>query len=62
MSQIEKILNNEYGVGIAIAPPVAVLWAAEKCEDPKKSLKTANRIRAKHGMPLAHAPYGHAAF
>lgn len=61
-SQIEKILNDEYGVGIAVAPTCATLWAAEKCEDPRGQLKIANRIKAKHGKPLAYAPFGHPAF
>ena len=60
--QITGIIENEYGVGVAIAPTCAVLWAAEKCDDPRKALKAVNSIRAKHGKPLAYAPYNHVAF
>lgn len=58
----EKILNNEYGVGVVCAPTCAVLWAVEKCSNPKKELYKINQIKAKHGAPLAYAPYGHVAF
>lgn len=64
-NNIVKICEEEYGVGIAVAPPVAVLWAAEKIEDPalaRSELKRANAIRARHGKPLVYAPYGHHAF
>ena len=53
----EKILNDEYGVGVVPAPSCAVLWACAKCEDPESELKEVNRIKAKHGAPLAYAPY-----
>lgn len=62
---IEKIISDEYGVGIAAAPAYAVLWAAEKISDKQTAqseLKRANKIRARHGVPLAYAPYGHHAF
>jgi len=64
-SNIERIVEREYGVGIAAAPVVAVLWAAEKIADrrtAKAELSRANAIRALHGKPLAHVPYGHPLF
>jgi hypothetical protein len=64
-TQLEKILNDVYGVGVVVAPREAVLWAAEKIEnkdEARKQLKAVNRIRAKHGAPLAYAYYGHHAF
>ena len=61
-SEAEKILNNEYGVGVVVAPTCAVLWAVEKCANPAKELSIINKIKAKHGSPLAYAPYGHIAF
>ena len=61
-AQIEKILYEEYGVGIVAAPNNAVLWAAAKCQDPKKALKAANRTRTKYGAPMVYAPYGDICF
>ena len=61
-SQITNILNSEYGVGTAVAPVAAILWAAEQCDNPRESLAAVNRIRTRHGVPLAYAPYGHSAF
>jgi hypothetical protein len=65
MTNIETILADVYGVGVAAAPVIAVLWAAERIADKsaaKAELRRANGIRAKHGKPLAYAPYGHHAF
>lgn len=65
MDNIETICANVYGVGIAAVPVEAVLWSAERIADKSKAqseLKRANRIRARHGRPLAYAPYGHHAF
>lgn len=64
-TQLEMILNNDYGVGAVVAPKEAVLWAAAKIEnkdEARKQLKAINRIRAKHGAPLVYAPYGHHAY
>lgn len=65
MNNIETILSSIYGVGVAVAPKEAVLWAVEKITDQdkaRKELKRANRIRAKYGKPVVYAPYGHWAF
>ena len=65
MDNIERICENLYGVGIAAAPREAVLWAAERIPDKARAaaeLRRANRVRARHGRPLVHAPYGHHAF
>lgn len=64
-TNIEKVLSEVYGVGVAVAPKEAVLWAAEKIADTtlaRKELKRANRIRAKFGKPIVYAPFGHHAF
>ena len=61
-TQITNIVNFDYGVGTAVAPVEAILWAAEQCDNPRESLAAVNRIRTRHGAPLAHAPYGHPAF
>lgn len=64
-TQLEMILNNEYRVGVVVAPKEVVLWAAAKIEgkeEAQKQLKAINRIRAKNGAPLVYAPYGHHAF
>ena len=61
-NEIIRILSNEYGVGVAVAPAEAVIWAAGQCPNPRASLRGANRIRERNGMPLAHAPYGDAAY
>lgn len=64
-NNVERICEELYGCGIAAAPVEAVLWSVEKITDKAKAqaeLKRANRIRAKHGKPLAYAPYGHHAF
>lgn len=64
-NNIEQICAEIYGVGIASAPVEAVLWSAERIADnetARKELTRANRIRARHGKPLAYAPYGHHAF
>lgn len=58
VSQIESILNNDYGVGIACAEPCVVLWALAKCDDPKKQLAIANKIRRRHGRYLVSVPWG----
>lgn len=65
MNNIETILSKVYGVGVAVAPMEAVLWAVEKIADKataQKELKRANRIRAKFGKPVVYAPYGSHAF
>jgi len=61
-TQLTNILNFDYGVGAAVAPPEAILWAAEQCDNPRESLAAVNEIRTRHGTPLAYAPYGHPAF
>lgn len=64
-ANIETILADVYGVGVAVAPAYALLWAAERIADKadaRAELRRANRIREKHGKPLAYAPYGHHAF
>ena len=61
-AQIEKILNDEYGIGMARASGNVGLWAAEQCDNPKEALKALNKILDKNGAPLCHAPYGHPAF
>lgn len=64
-TNIERICEEVYGVGIAAAPVETVLWACERISDidvARQELSRANKIRAKHGKPLAHAPWGHHAF
>jgi hypothetical protein len=64
-TQLETILNNEYRVGVVVAPKEVVLWAAAKLDTPEeahKQLKAINRIRAKHGAPIVYAYCGHKAF
>jgi len=53
--EIEKILNNEYGVGIAVAPVNAVLWAADKCSNPDIARQAANKVRSKYGKCWVYA-------
>ena len=64
-TNIERICEQVYGVGIASAPVEAVLWAADRITDKeiaRKELTRANLIRARYGRPLAYAPYGSNAF
>lgn len=64
-NNIERICEEIYGVGIAAAPVETALWAAARIADKetaRKELTRANKIRAKHGKPLAYAPWGHHAF
>lgn len=61
MKKIAKILSDEYGVGLLAAPPVAVLWAAdriENTEEAKKELKAANAQRSRYGVMPAYPEYG----
>lgn len=67
MNSIQTICEETYGVSVVMAPVNAILWAAwELAEDDpdaaRKELKKANRLREKHGRPLAYAPHGHPAF
>ena len=62
LNQIEKALYETYGTSILAADPTTIIWAAERCTDPKAALKAANRKRQQMGRPLAYAPYGSAAF
>lgn len=65
MDSITRICEEIYGCGIAVAPVTAVLWAAERIKDKtlaRSELARANKIRARHGKPLAYAPFGHHAF
>ena len=62
MKELTAILASEYDVSIGSAPTCAILWAAEKCQDPRKALSAANRKRVQMGKPLAHAQYGSTAF
>ena len=62
MKELSNILATEYDVSIGSAPTCAILWAAEKCSDPRKALSTANRKREKLGQPLAYASFGSPAF
>ena len=61
---LANILSNEYGVGIMVAPPEAVLWAAEKMPvaQAKDELKALNRARQRHGVIPVYVPYGHQLF
>jgi len=61
-SEVEKILNDEYGIGIAHASGPVGLWASAKCTDPKGALKALNRVLKRHGNPLCYAPYGDPCF
>lgn len=63
-TSLASFLEKEYGVGLAGADPVAVLWAAESVAfwigvaHAKKELRAVNRWRERKGLPLAHPPYG----
>lgn len=61
-TQITKIITDDYGVGIIVAPTEAILWAAEQCGNPQKALSVVNKQRMNYGAPVAHTPYGHPAF
>ncbi len=52
LAQISNILENVYGVGMTVASPATVLWAADRCDNPEDALVAINRIRKKHGAPL----------
>lgn len=60
--QILSILSDVYGVGVVAADPTTILWAAERCDNPKGALKAANSIRLRHGVVPAYAPCGHVCF
>lgn len=62
LNELTRTLNTVYGVGLTWASPTTVLWAAERCANPRAALKAANRRLAKYGRPLAYAPYGSPAF
>lgn len=65
MKVISEILSNVYGVGPLNAPAEAVLWAADRIEDPsvaRSEVSAVNRLRSKNGRPLVFVPYGHKAF
>lgn len=60
-AKLENILCDIYGVGAVHACPTTVLWAADRIDDvetAKKELRRINRLREKHGAPLAYPPYG----
>jgi hypothetical protein len=61
---LANILSTEYGVGPLIAPPEAVLWAADKMPDwqAKEELKALNRARNIYGYVPVFVPYGHRLF
>lgn len=62
---IETILKKQYGCNAVVAPMEAVLWATEMIEDKasaQSELKRINKIRARKGVPVVHAPYGYKAF
>ena len=61
---LANILSTEYGVGPAIAPVEAVLWAAEKLpvSQAKQELRELNAMRQRQGRPLVYVPYGHPLF
>lgn len=60
-NQVAKILSEEYGIGALVAPPYAVIWAAEKIENTeqaKAELKELNQYRVKLGFSLVRPEYG----
>jgi hypothetical protein len=59
-----QILADEYGAGLGIFDPAAVLWAANRLADVNGTelaiaeLSAANRVRERLGLPPAVAAYG----
>lgn len=56
-NQVEKILNDEYGVGIVVASDACVLWAAAKTEKPLDAVDEVNKVRMKYDKPTVLVPY-----
>jgi len=54
----EKILTDKYGVGVAVAPACAILWAINEAfsseNDRFAELVRVNSIRRKHGKPAVY--------
>jgi hypothetical protein len=61
---LSRILEVEYGVSALVAPPEAVIWAAERLpnEHAINELSSLNNAREKHGKVLVYVPYGHPLF
>lgn len=62
-TELQKLVESEYGVGIVVAPVVAILWAAmtinEKyCREVAiEQLSAVNTIRSKYGVPFVYADF-----
>jgi hypothetical protein len=68
-NRVQQILEDDFGVGIVVANPTTIVWAAEQSVQQhhdvsraKADLKEINRIRTKHGAVIAHVPFGHPLF
>ena len=61
---IQQVCEAIYGCGVVEAPAEAIIWAAERLpkERAREEVRRVNRLRAKHGRPIVHVPYGHVAF
>jgi hypothetical protein len=62
---IERILNEEFDVGVLSASSITILWAADKIanvETARRELRAINRRRHQMGKTLAYADYGHRLF
>lgn len=63
-----QILADDYGAGLGIFDPAAILWAADRLanrhgiERAIAELSAANRVRERLGLPPAVAAYGHRLF
>ena len=61
---LEKILNDQYGVGCLVADPTTVLWALDRMpiDVARRELKALNARRRKNGTIPVYVPYGHPVF
>lgn len=68
MTTTQKSLSDRFNAGLGIFDSTVVLWASEHAADEigvdaaKVELKKINRIRERHGLPVAVHPFGHRLF
>lgn len=51
-NQINKIMQNDYGVCYRVSDAAVVSWAAAKCDNPEVAVFSLNRKREKEGLHI----------